>query len=136
MPQKAPPEPPKLKSPQEPGPPKSMHHDGSFGLVCAAAILDFVSVSWACDQHLMQSMVIRGESGNPQDYSCCRNYMKFKNMKLREQFQAEAVEGGAEGKPKLFAGISIHVNGFTNPTHQVKCHAWGGACIEEILILW
>jgi hypothetical protein len=56
--------------------------------------------------------------------------MKYKNMKLREQFQAEAVEGDAVGKPKLFAEISIHVNGFTNPTHQARVHLYTDAMIK------
>ena len=52
-----------------------------------------------------------------------KKYMQFKNQKLREQFQndvAEATDGTEETPNKLFAGISIHVNGFTNPSHQVS----------------
>ena len=58
-------------------------------------------------------------------------YMQFKNQKLREQFSREAAETDPElGGPaqKLFAGISIHVNGFTNPTHQVRFACFGQCC--------
>lgn len=48
-----------------------------------------------------------------------KKYMEFKNQKLREQFRDEAVEGDTAAKQRLFSGISIHVNGFTIPTHQV-----------------
>jgi len=53
--------------------------------------------------------------------------MKYKNMKLRGQFQVEAVEGDTAGKPKLFAGVSIHVNGFTSPTHQARNNPYTAA---------
>lgn len=52
-----------------------------------------------------------------------KKYMQFKNQKLREQFQseaAEAVDGNKDAPSALFAGVSIHVNGFTNPSHQVS----------------
>ena len=55
-----------------------------------------------------------------------KKYMEFKNQKLREQFREEAVEGDEALKPKLFSGVSIHVNGFTIPTHQVDLlHTFG-----------
>lgn len=49
-----------------------------------------------------------------------KKYMEFKNQKLREQFRDEAVEGDITSKGRLFSGVSIHVNGFTNPSHQVS----------------
>ena len=61
-----------------------------------------------------------------------KKYMEFKNLKLREQFRDEAVEGGESAKPKLFSGISIHVNGFTNPTHQVNFFLPGTARSLEV----
>lgn len=49
-----------------------------------------------------------------------KKYMEFKQKKLREQYQDE--RGDTDRVSKLFAGISIHVNGFTNPTHQVSIY--------------
>ncbi|KAK9810528.1 hypothetical protein WJX72_012236 [[Myrmecia] bisecta] len=51
-------------------------------------------------------------------------YMEHKNRKLGEQFAQQAADAAALGpslqgqEAKLFAGISIHVNGFTTPSHQ------------------
>jgi len=48
-------------------------------------------------------------------------YMELKNLKLREQFDADALAAGGGGAggcapaSRLFAGVSIHVNGFTQP---------------------
>lgn len=64
-----------------------------------------------------------------------KKYMEFKNKKLREQFQDEATEGDAAAKPKLFSGISIHVNGFTNPTHQVRRNSTLGTGSTSGLLL-
>ena len=53
-----------------------------------------------------------------------KKYMEGKNRKLREQFAAEASAGQAgtaeDSSKTLFKGISIHVNGFTKPSHQVQ----------------
>lgn len=85
--------------------------------------------------HSVQSMPFMSlkaqASGVQKPIPPCRNYMKYKNMKLREQFQVEAVEGDAAGKPKLFAGISIHVNGFTSPTHQARKNLYTAAKAES-----
>lgn len=48
-----------------------------------------------------------------------KKYMQFKNQKLREQFRDEATRDKSDDSRKIFSGISIHVNGFTNPSHQV-----------------
>lgn len=49
-----------------------------------------------------------------------RNYMIVKNRHLHEQFEHHAADLKAAGTGSdLFRGVSIHVNGFTNPTHQV-----------------
>ena len=49
-------------------------------------------------------------------------YMELKNQKLGEQY-AEKQKRTASTRKQLsniFAGIAIHVNGFTNPSHQVR----------------
>jgi DNA repair protein REV1 len=45
-----------------------------------------------------------------------RTYMHNKNLKLREQFEAQALHVGQQSN--LFQGISIHVNGYTVPSHH------------------
>ena len=53
-----------------------------------------------------------------------KKYMEGKNRKLREQFATEARAGQADGtadpSKSLLKGISIHVNGFTKPSHQAS----------------
>ena len=53
-----------------------------------------------------------------------KKYMEGKNRKLREQFATEARAGQADGtadpSKTLLKGISIHVNGFTKPSHQAS----------------
>ena len=47
-------------------------------------------------------------------------YMALKEAKLQEQFLAQAA---GEQRTQLFAGVRIHVDGFTQPSHLV-----GAAC--------
>lgn len=44
-------------------------------------------------------------------------YMANKNAKLIEQFEQTATQSLPASS--LFKGVSIHVNGFTRPSHQV-----------------
>ncbi len=44
-----------------------------------------------------------------------RLYMQHKNDKLQEQF----AQLGEKQQSNLFAGVSIHVNGYTVPSQQV-----------------
>lgn len=50
-----------------------------------------------------------------------RGYMRAKNQKLRDQFEAEFA-GSGEGKSRstcdVFRGITIHVNGATRPSRE------------------
>lgn len=49
-----------------------------------------------------------------------RNYMIVKNRHLHQQFEHHAADLKAAGSGSdIFRGVSIHVNGFTTPTHQV-----------------
>lgn len=43
-------------------------------------------------------------------------YMAHKERKLEEQFQAAAA---GQQRTRLFEGVAIHVDGFTNPSHLV-----------------
>ena len=46
------------------------------------------------------------------------NYMAIKNQKLQEQFREQAqTTASTTGADSLFAGVSIHVNGLTQPSH-------------------
>jgi hypothetical protein len=54
-----------------------------------------------------------------------RNYMQFKNIKLREQFDNQAFETSQISS--IFEGVAIHVNGYTEPGHQVRVVGLGGA---------
>lgn len=50
------------------------------------------------------------------------SYMEVKNRKLQNQFETEAsaASRGVSGSEKLiFQGVSIFVDGFTIPSHQV-----------------
>lgn len=50
------------------------------------------------------------------------SYMEVKNRKLQNQFETEASASshGVSGSEKLiFQGVSIFVDGFTIPSHQV-----------------
>lgn len=47
-----------------------------------------------------------------------RKYMEHKNIKLREQFEVQALHTGQQSD--LFKGVAIHVNGRTVPSHQVS----------------
>ncbi|KAK9805394.1 hypothetical protein WJX73_010812 [Symbiochloris irregularis] len=48
-----------------------------------------------------------------------RKYMEDKNRKLHEQFEQQAdLAAQSSSSSKLFAGVRIHVNGLTTPTHQ------------------
>jgi DNA repair protein REV1 len=50
-----------------------------------------------------------------------RNYMIVKNRHLHQQYEEHVSFLKASGScSDLFKGISIHVNGYTNPTHQVR----------------
>ena len=49
-------------------------------------------------------------------------YMAYKEQKLAEQFDANAA---AAQRTQLFAGVSIHVNGFTRPSHLVGARQSG-----------
>ena len=42
-------------------------------------------------------------------------YMANKVQKLREQYEADLLAGA---RTNIFAGVKIHVDGFTRPTHQ------------------
>lgn len=44
-------------------------------------------------------------------------YMQHKNLRLQEQFEAQQLQ--QEQLSHVFAGVSIHVNGYTVPSHQV-----------------
>lgn len=44
-----------------------------------------------------------------------RKYMEHKELKLAEQFEASALAQAPASR--LFAGVSIHVNGLTTPSH-------------------
>jgi hypothetical protein len=44
-----------------------------------------------------------------------KTYMDHKNLKLQEQFEMQAL--GQNPVSQLFAGVSIHVNGLTRPSH-------------------
>jgi DNA repair protein REV1 len=48
-------------------------------------------------------------------------YMQLKNQKLHEQFHEDQMrlERCERSRSTIFEGITIHVNGLTNPTHQV-----------------
>ena len=49
-------------------------------------------------------------------------YMELKNQKLHEQFaedQARVATSNLQ-RSNIFQGITIHVNGLTSPTHQVR----------------
>lgn len=46
--------------------------------------------------------------------------MHNKNAKLGEQFDADAAAGEKGEMPHLFSGVSIHVNGFTIPSAEVR----------------
>ena len=50
-----------------------------------------------------------------------RKYMENKNRKLHNQFEDEAAafQAHSSATSKLFAGVRIHVNGLTTPSHQV-----------------
>ena len=56
-----------------------------------------------------------------------RSYMYHKNRKLQEQFQANAGILPDQQRTQLFAGVSIHVNGYTVPSHSVRCWPAGQA---------
>lgn len=49
--------------------------------------------------------------------------MAFKNAKLHQQYAEGAAKlaGMAARDDELFRGVSIHVNGLTNPSHLVSC---------------
>jgi hypothetical protein len=52
-----------------------------------------------------------------------KNYMIVKNRHLHEQYEQQVKNIKAAGAcSDIFNGVSIHVNGYTNPTHQV-CRA-------------
>ena len=51
-------------------------------------------------------------------------YMAHKERKLEEQFQAAAAALPGQQRTRLFEGVAIHVDGFTNPSHLVR--AWEG----------
>eukprot|EP00198_Chlamydomonas_reinhardtii_P004670 XP_001694006.1 deoxycytidyl transferase [Chlamydomonas reinhardtii] len=44
-------------------------------------------------------------------------YMELKVQKLREQYDAQQLQHAAAAKSDIFRGVSIHVNGLTNPSH-------------------
>ncbi len=66
----------------------------------------------------------RRSAGSVHHGGSFKKYMEGKNRKLREQFAAEACAGqsGSDEDPvkSLLRGISIHVNGFTKPSHQAR----------------
>ena len=48
-------------------------------------------------------------------------YMQLKNSKLQEQFLEQAKTTAATtGADSLLAGVRIHVNGLTKPSHAVR----------------
>jgi hypothetical protein len=59
-----------------------------------------------------------------------RAYMQHKNRKLGEQFQQQQAQLASSGaRSTIFAGVAIHVNGFTRPSqsvsvcwHALRCH--------------
>lgn len=69
----------------------------------------------------------RRSAGSVHHGGSFKKYMEGKNRKLREQFAAEARAGQADGtadpSKSLLKGISIHVNGFTIPSHQASVAA-------------
>lgn len=46
-----------------------------------------------------------------------KTYMAHKNLKLQEQFEMQALGQAHAHASTLFAGVSIHVNGLTRPSH-------------------
>ena len=67
--------------------------------------------------------------------------MEGKNRKLREQFATEARSGADEVGDKssrtLLRGISIHVNGFTKPSHQASAAAsFRADRLHQSVALW
>ena len=46
--------------------------------------------------------------------------MQNKNAKLQEQFLEEHGGGGAARESGIFEGVSIHVNGYTQPSREVS----------------
>ncbi|KAK9825519.1 hypothetical protein WJX74_003581 [Apatococcus lobatus] len=71
----------------------------------------------------------RRSAGSVHHGGSFKKYMEGKNRKLREQFAIEARAGQADGtadpSKTLLRGISIHVNGFTKPSHQELRHLMG-----------
>ncbi|KAK9867787.1 hypothetical protein WJX84_002274 [Apatococcus fuscideae] len=71
----------------------------------------------------------RRSAGSVHHGGSFKKYMEGKNRKLREQFATEARSGADEVGDKssrtLLRGISIHVNGFTKPSHQELRHLMG-----------
>jgi DNA repair protein REV1 len=45
-----------------------------------------------------------------------KSYMHNKNLKLREQFDAQALH--QQQLSGIFSGVAIHVNGYTVPSHH------------------
>lgn len=45
--------------------------------------------------------------------------MEVKNRKLQNQFENEASTGVSDSEKLIFQGVSIFVDGFTIPSHQV-----------------
>lgn len=66
----------------------------------------------------------RRSAGSVHHGGSFKKYMEGKNRKLREQFASEARAGQADStadpSKNLLKGISIHVNGFTIPSHQAS----------------
>lgn len=66
--------------------------------------------------------------------------MAFKNAKLQQQYAEGAAKlaGTAAQDDELFRGVSIHVNGLTNPSHLVSCRHHGVSsfnadCIQTVV---
>eukprot|EP00803_Ostreobium_quekettii_P007207 evm.model.scf_1084.2 EVM.evm.TU.scf_1084.2 scf_1084:6744-14924(+) len=69
-------------------------------------------VRWKFLRQADDSVAEEGHGGN------FGNYMRHKNAKLRQQFhENNAGRSGGVGS-NLFSGVTIHVNGFTVPSHQ------------------
>lgn len=53
------------------------------------------------------------------------SYMEVKNRKLQNQFETEASSGVSGSEKLIFQGVSIFVDGFTIPSHQVYLYRFG-----------
>lgn len=64
----------------------------------------------------LESQAMQAEEPSMHHGGSFSRYMELKNVKLREQFEAQALSTGALSN--IFQGVCIYVNGYTNPSHQ------------------